>query len=96
MTSASTTDLAASLAAAQQAVGPMPPGASLPLPRTDLTVAEERDVRKQELAATFRLFARFGFSEGVAGHVTARDPEFADRFWVNPFGMSFPKSGSPI
>ena len=25
----------------------------------------------------------------MAGHITARDPEFPDRFWVNPLGMSF-------
>ena len=53
------------------------------------TKAEERLHRKQRLAATFRLFARFGFDEGVAGHVTARDPERLDHFWVNPFGMYF-------
>jgi ribulose-5-phosphate 4-epimerase/fuculose-1-phosphate aldolase len=50
---------------------------------------EERTHIKQRLAATFRLFGRFGFSEGVAGHVTARDPERKDCFWVNPFGLSF-------
>jgi ribulose-5-phosphate 4-epimerase/fuculose-1-phosphate aldolase len=49
----------------------------------------ERLYRKQRLAAAFRLFGRFGFSEGVAGHITARDPEFTDSFWVNPFGMYF-------
>ncbi|HTP43533.1 MAG TPA: class II aldolase/adducin family protein, partial [Candidatus Acidoferrum sp.] len=41
------------------------------------------------LAAAFRLFSRFGFDEGVAGHITARDPEKSDHFWVNPFGMHF-------
>lgn len=25
----------------------------------------------------------------MAGHITARDPEHTDHFWVNPFGMSF-------
>ena len=50
---------------------------------------QERLRRKQELAAAFRIFGRFGFSEGVAGHITARDPEHSDRFWVNPFGMNF-------
>lgn len=45
--------------------------------------------RKQKLAATFRLFGKFGFDEGVAGHVTVRDPEMSDHFWVNPFGVSF-------
>ena len=53
------------------------------------TVEEERLHRKQRLAAGFRLFGKFGFEEGVAGHITARDPEHLDHFWVNPFGMSF-------
>src|SRR5580693_7806941 len=53
------------------------------------TVEEERLHRKQKLAGALRLFGRFGFSEGVAGHITARDPELTDHFWVNPFGMSF-------
>ena len=53
------------------------------------TIEEERLHRKQNLAAAFRLFSRFGFDEGVAGHITARDPELTDHFWVNPFGMYF-------
>lgn len=51
--------------------------------------AEERTHIKQRMAAAFRLFDRFGFSEGIAGHLTARDPERPDCFWVNPFGLSF-------
>src|SRR6185312_2931423 len=53
------------------------------------SVEEERRHRKQRLAASFRLFGQFGFDEGVAGHITARDPELLDHFWVNPLGMSF-------
>lgn len=49
----------------------------------------ERRHRLRMLTATFRIFGRLGFDEGVAGHVTARDPEHPDRFWVNPFGQSF-------
>ncbi len=49
----------------------------------------ERLHRKQRLAAAFRLFSKFGFDEGIAGHITARDPERLDHFWVNPFGMHF-------
>jgi ribulose-5-phosphate 4-epimerase/fuculose-1-phosphate aldolase len=56
---------------------------------TFASVEEERLHRKQRLAAAFRWFARCGFDEGVAGHITARDPEHHDRFWVNPFGMHF-------
>ena len=59
------------------------------MPQTFATVEEERQHRKQRLAAGFRLFSRFGFDEGVAGHITARDPELEDHFWVNPFGMHF-------
>ena len=50
---------------------------------------DERRLRKQRLAAAFCLFGHFGFDEGSAGHITARDPELLDHFWVNPFGMSF-------
>jgi len=53
------------------------------------TVAEERLRRKQKLAGALRIFGRFGFGEGVAGHITVRDPEFPDHFWVNPLGRSF-------
>jgi ribulose-5-phosphate 4-epimerase/fuculose-1-phosphate aldolase len=58
------------------------------LPTFD-SIEEERLHRKQRLAAAFRLFGRFGFDEGVAGHITMRDPERLDHFWVNPFGMGF-------
>jgi ribulose-5-phosphate 4-epimerase/fuculose-1-phosphate aldolase len=51
--------------------------------------ADDRRHRKQRLAAAFRLFGQLGFDEGVAGHITARDPERLDHFWVNPLGMSF-------
>jgi ribulose-5-phosphate 4-epimerase/fuculose-1-phosphate aldolase len=51
--------------------------------------AEERLHRKQRLAGALRIFGHLGFGEGVAGHITARDPEFPDHFWVNPFAMSF-------
>lgn len=45
---------------------------------------QERVHRKQRLAAAFRLFARFGLYEGAAGHISARDPERHDHYWLNP------------
>jgi ribulose-5-phosphate 4-epimerase/fuculose-1-phosphate aldolase len=64
--------------------------ATEPFPYSGCTsTADERRHRKQRLAAAFRVFARRGFDEGVAGHITARDPELTDHFWVNPFGMDF-------
>jgi ribulose-5-phosphate 4-epimerase/fuculose-1-phosphate aldolase len=77
---------------AKQAEAPADPAAlmgKLPTPPKFATQAEERRHRKQRLAAGFRLFSKFGFDEGVAGHITARDPEFPDTFWVNPFGVHF-------
>ncbi|EMD00788.1 hypothetical protein BAUCODRAFT_61287 [Baudoinia panamericana UAMH 10762] len=50
---------------------------------------EERDYLKGRLAAAFRIFGKHGFDEGVAGHITLRDPVEPDTFWVNPFGVAF-------
>ncbi len=47
---------------------------------------QERTYLKHRLALAFRIFAKFGFSEGVAGHITLRDPIDPECFWVNPFG----------
>jgi ribulose-5-phosphate 4-epimerase/fuculose-1-phosphate aldolase len=57
--------------------------------RPERTPEEERVERKTKLAAALRLFGKFGFDEGVAGHITARDPIDPHHFWVNPFGRSF-------
>jgi ribulose-5-phosphate 4-epimerase/fuculose-1-phosphate aldolase len=62
---------------------------NIPQHPTFASIEDERRHRKQRLAAALRLFARFGFDEGIAGHITARDPEHLDHFWVNPFGMHF-------
>jgi len=58
-------------------------------PPTFDSLDAERAHRKATLAGALRVFGRLGFGEGVAGHITVRDPERPDHFWVNPFGMSF-------
>ena len=58
-------------------------------PQPKRTIEEERLERKQKLAGALRIFGRLGFGEGVAGHITVRDPEYPDHFWVNPFARSF-------
>lgn len=50
---------------------------------------EERKYLKGRLAAAFRIFGKYGFDEGVAGHITLRDPVDPTTFWVNPFGVAF-------
>ncbi|KAF2261956.1 arad-like aldolase/epimerase [Lojkania enalia] len=50
---------------------------------------KERTYLKGRLAAAFRIFGKYGFDEGVAGHITLRDPVDPTTFWVNPFGVAF-------
>ncbi len=50
---------------------------------------QEREHLKLHLAAAIRVFGELGFDEGVAGHLTVRDPIRTDCFWVNPFGHHF-------
>ncbi len=58
-----------------------------PLANADTGIA--RAHVKRALCAAFRLFAKHGLNEGVAGHLTARDPSRPDCFWVNPFGAPY-------
>lgn len=48
------------------------------------TKEEEQRYCKQHLVAAFRVFAERGFDEGVAGHMSLRDPIRPDHFWINP------------
>ena len=64
-------------------------GRAFPAPPTFTDPYEEREYLKGRLAAAFRIFGKYGFDEGVAGHITLRDPVQPDTFWVNPFGVAF-------
>ncbi|MFT3964514.1 MAG: class II aldolase/adducin family protein [Sphingobium sp.] len=63
------------------------PRVAVPDPLPD--IAAERLHRKRQLAASLRLLAWFDVEPGLAGHLSARDPEFTDDFWVNPVGVPF-------
>lgn len=41
------------------------------------------------MAAAFRYFSRHGYVEGMSGHISVRDPEHPDAFWINPLGRHF-------
>lgn len=49
--------------------------------------AAERSYVLRRLAGTCRIFGQHGYSDGLLGHITVRDPEHAERFWVNPVGV---------
>jgi ribulose-5-phosphate 4-epimerase/fuculose-1-phosphate aldolase len=61
----------------------------LPALPENLSLEEERTARLRDLALAFRLFGWLGFGEGIAGHITVRDPLEPDTLWVNGFGVSF-------
>lgn len=62
-------------------------GVPLRPPSKDLET--ERRRRKTALIGGYRLLSRFGLDEGVAGHITARDPEHTDQFWTARWGAYF-------
>ncbi|KAH7234586.1 class II aldolase/adducin N-terminal [Fusarium solani] len=51
---------------------------------------EERTHILEHMASAFRIFARKGFAEGMAGHISVRDPENPHTFWTNPLGRPWP------
>ncbi|KAK6197356.1 class II aldolase/adducin N-terminal [Scheffersomyces amazonensis] len=59
-----------------------------PLPKFTDKYAE-REWILQHMAAAFRVFARKGYSEGTAGHISVRDPVDPTTFWINPLGKHF-------
>src|SRR5262245_45579425 len=59
--------------------------------RRVLELADSAEARKLKvkLAAGYRLLARYGLDQGVAGHISLRVPGAPGYFWVNPFGLQF-------
>lgn len=53
------------------------------------SVHELRLHRKTQTALSYRLFGAFGWGTLGDGHITARDPERADCFWLLRYGVSF-------
>ncbi|KKF95610.1 Meiotically up-regulated protein 14 [Ceratocystis platani] len=50
---------------------------------------EHRTHILEHMACAFRVFARKGFQEGLAGHISVRDPENPHTFWTNPLGRAW-------
>lgn len=61
----------------------------MPLPPTFSDPLEHRAFLKFRLAQAYRIFAKYGYDEGVAGHITVRDPIRPDCYWVNPWVVHF-------
>lgn len=50
---------------------------------------KKRDWLLNQMAGAFRIFAKKGFCEGPAGHISVRDPIDTDTFWINPLSVHF-------
>ncbi|KAJ4329141.1 hypothetical protein N0V84_000265 [Fusarium piperis] len=50
---------------------------------------QKRQWQLEHMAGAFRVFARMGFTEGAAGHISVRDPVDPTTFWINPMGVHF-------
>lgn len=66
-----------------------PVEANIPAIERTTDADAERAHRKWEVAVGYRILCRFGLDEGIAGHITARDPFDATSFWTAPFGAYF-------
>jgi ribulose-5-phosphate 4-epimerase/fuculose-1-phosphate aldolase len=53
------------------------------------TVSPEEWAVRVDLAACYRLVARFGWEDLVFTHITARVPGTPDQFLINPYGVFF-------
>ncbi|KAJ2903515.1 class II aldolase/adducin domain-containing protein [Zalerion maritima] len=63
----------------------------VPLPGVPLfnDIDKKRRWMLEHMAGAFRVFARRGYTEGMSGHISLRDPEHKDWFWTNPLGLHF-------
>ncbi|KAF2136915.1 uncharacterized protein K452DRAFT_279355 [Aplosporella prunicola CBS 121167] len=64
-------------------------GVTLPGIPTFTSLDKKRRWMLEHMAGAFRVFARKGFTEGMSGHISLRDPEHPDCFWTNPLGIHF-------
>lgn len=46
------------------------------------TFAAHRQWLLEQMALAFRVFARKGYTDGLAGHISVRDPENPHTFWT--------------
>jgi len=69
-----------------QAISHGPTIAGIPSFRS---LEEKRQWQLEHMAGAFRVFARHGYTEGMSGHISVRDPIHTDAFWMNPLGVHF-------
>ncbi len=59
------------------------------IPAASKSAAEERELRLLECAIGYRILGAHGWGSTGDGHISARDPERADHFWMARYGVPF-------
>ena len=62
---------------------------ALDIPSMRNKVSPEEWAVRVDLAACYRLVARYGWEDLVFTHITLRVPDAEDQFLINPYGMFF-------
>ena len=52
-------------------------------------IPEDEWQLRQQLAACYRLFVRFGWTDVIFTHLSARVPGHDDQYLINPYGLLF-------
>ena len=52
-------------------------------------VADERLRRQRDVVAGYRIFASYGWGDDGSGHISGRDPEHIESFWLLRSGVAF-------
>ena len=68
---------------------PYPPFDGIEPYGTVRSVADERAHRKRMCALGYRIFGALRWGMLGDGHISARDPVFADHFWLLDWGVPF-------
>lgn len=53
------------------------------------TNIKSRELIKQELVIALRIMDSLNNDYGISGHITVKDTELSNHFWINPFGVKF-------
>jgi len=61
-------------------------------PEPSRSPEDERAQRKLDAVSGYRILASFGWGDDGAGHVSARDPQEVDSFWLLRYGVSFARA----
>ncbi|MCY3564615.1 MAG: class II aldolase/adducin family protein, partial [Gammaproteobacteria bacterium] len=59
-------------------------------------MTEDRTALCEELARAYRVFGAFGWGDLGDGHISARDPERIDCFWMLGYGITFPEATADV